>query len=203
MRKFSWSGNSHPSWPSWKAVQPLELVLVVLIIMAATASLLAQVPAIQFKTRFTEVLEAMHLRQIAIIENHAITGRGLDSDAAEQTSAGGGALAGSDYESRLSGRGLSFATPSDGSPVSDSWTGRRERSGVVQGTSVAIGRIPGYPKPFQLAIRAAWEPGEARATVMWVCGLATVPPGITVTPAKTLTTLPPENLPSVCRGEKP
>jgi len=200
MKKF-WSFVSDPTVPSVGDVLPIELVLVVLVILVACARILVEAPAILFHAHFVEMLNTMRVQQIAIVEHHAITGRPLESDAAYLASTGAGASAGGDYESRLSGRSLILIGPSDEPAVRA--PSQRVRTGVVQGTIIGIGRSVGDGKPFQVSLRAAWDPGEIRATIHWVCGNAPVPPALSATPAGTLSTLPPQMLPATCRGETP
>ncbi|HUL96561.1 MAG TPA: hypothetical protein VLT89_11145 [Usitatibacter sp.] len=201
MKRFSWSFASDPTPPSVLDVLPIELVLVVFIILVASARILVEAPTILFQAHFVELLNTVRVQQIAIVEHHAITGRALESDAAYLASSGAGASAGGDYESRLSGRSLSLIAPSDEPAVRA--RSQRVRTGVVQGTIIGIGRSVGDGKPFQVSMRTAWDPGEARATLQWVCGNAPVPQGMIATPATTLSTLPSQLLPSTCRGERP
>lgn len=179
-------------WPVWL----FELLIVIAVIAAAVGVISGYTPSMMFKVRMFQVHnDAMHHR-VDIVEHFAINGRMPESDIATLQS--GPASVAASYEEHLAGRGLILAQVTAFSrPEREAES--EMRIGIVDGTIVVVGRMPGNRRPYQLPIRPAWQ--QSGAAIAWICGRASPPKGWMSTPGLK-TTAPPSFLTFECRGDE-
>jgi hypothetical protein len=190
----------------------LELIVVVLAISVALGVLLTPVELLGFKARFTELLGRVQMLQMDSVERFAVTGSWLESGAAITDQTDGGQHRELERElaadvatvSPIRAPGAVSKKARDETALEGGSSSRYAsvRSGIVEGNIVLVGKLPGYARPFHLAVQPAVQAGEEPAAVIWLCGRRTAGAGWVASGPPVRSGLPDEFLISQCRGER-
>lgn len=209
-RRFSWGSNARAAYPRWKSVALIELTLVVVIIGVGAASMLGASELLLAKVRMVLVLEHMQVGKVASAEHFAVTGRALDTDMFGAEGAGNkNDSTTPEYEKHLTASAaFSVVASAAGQAPAGFSEAQRDnssfysRTGVIDGSVVALGRVRGGKHPYRMSFSPVVLDGGG-PVLLWTCGSAPLPQGYSVIGRRAADDIIPDLVFAPCRSRQP